>query len=190
MVAAASASNSPSAPRSAWDSCRQPFHRCRLVHAKGDLHQGYRDGRDRDRVTPAQASGQGGDCFELRRIVRDRPLVGARYRKPWHEQALRLISAVTVVVAVPALRGNISQVACSQRPRTLNTVRRPAGRPMIDQDELHVRAFLLVVAMVQATFNSLVQSGPGCAHGYSRRDHQAARNRHNHLRSPSRRALK
>jgi hypothetical protein len=93
-------------------------------------------------VTPVQSDSQGGDHCELGRVVRGRSIIGGGQGKPWHEQALRLVSEVTIVVAVPALRGNISQVACSQRPCTRDTVRRRAGCPVIDQDELHVRPFL------------------------------------------------
>jgi hypothetical protein len=94
-------------------------------------------------VTPVQSDSQGGDHSELGGVVRGGSIIGRRQSKPWHEQALRLVSEVTIVVAVPALRGNISQIAGFQRPGTLDTVRRAARRPVIDQDELHVRAFLL-----------------------------------------------
>jgi hypothetical protein len=93
-------------------------------------------------VTPVQSDRQRGDHCELGGVVRAGPIIGGYQGKPWHEQALRLVSEVTSVVAIPALRGYISQVARSQRPCTRETVRRGAGCPVIDQDELHVRPYL------------------------------------------------
>ena len=64
-------------------------------------------------------------------------MIGARDSKPRHEQALGLVSKVTVVVTVPALRGHISQVARFQRSGTLDTTRRASRCPVIDQYEFH-----------------------------------------------------
>src|ERR1700730_19033507 len=70
-------------------------------------------------VTPVQSDSQRGDHSELGGVVRGRLIIGGCQSKPWHEQALRLESAVTIVVAVSALRGDLSQVARSHRQRTL-----------------------------------------------------------------------